>query len=157
MKILKKFWAKVKVLWNKTDEVAKKFVPIAINMVEGIKNFNDSNSADFLEFVATTAIPGDADNVIVQKGRKFIREVFPKILLELKIINSITDLTDDNEKLKAILAQINLSSVNGIIYKGIAAKALELLADGRFTFDDAVILVTFAYQEIQEVKYGTAT
>lgn len=156
MKFLKKVWAKVKVLWGKADKVAKRFIPIAINMVEGIKNFNDSNSADFLEFVATTAIPGDADNVIVQKGRKFIKEVFPKILIELKIINSIADLTDDNEKLRAILAQINLSSVNGIIYKGIAAKALELLADGRFTFDDAVILVTFAYQEIQETKYGTA-
>lgn len=157
MNILQKFWGKVKAFWNKADDVAKRFTPIAINIVEGIKNFNDSTSADFIEFIVTTAIPGDADNVIVQKGRKFIREVFPKILLELKIINSIADLTDDNEKLKAILAEINLSSVNGIIYKGIAAKALELMADGRFTFDDATILVTYAFQEIQAAKYGTTS
>lgn len=156
MTLLQKFWGKVKTLWNKADDVAKRFTPIAINIVEAIKNFNDSGKADFLEFVATTAIPGDADNVLVKKGRKFIREVFPKILIELKIINSIADLTDDTEKLKAILAELNISSVNGIIYKGIAGKALELLADGRFTFDDAIILVTYAYQEMQTAKYGTA-
>jgi len=148
-KLLQKIWSGIKNLWAKTNDGVKKFIPVAVNIVEGIKNFNNSGAADFLEFVVTTAIPGSADDVLVQKARLFIKEKLPIILIELKIINSIADLTDDNEKLKAILNELNLSSVNGIIFKGVAGKALELMADGEFTFDDACDLTSYYFRELR--------
>lgn len=150
--IAKKFKNWVSTVWNGANEKVKKGIPIAVDIVEAVKEFNDSKAANFLEFVVTAAIPGDADDAIVRKGRIFVREVFPKILVELKIIQSIAELTDDNEKLRAILNELKLSSVNGIIYKGVAAKALEYMADGVFSFDDSVNLVSYWYAEKQKAK-----
>lgn len=151
-KFLQKIWASVQSLWEDANEKAKKFIPVAVKIVEGVKNFNESGSADFFEFVITSAIPGDADNVVVKKGRAFIKDKLPSLLIELKIINSIADLTDDNEKLRAILNELKLSSTNGIIFKGVAGKALELLSDGKFDFNDSVDLTTFWFKQMQEAK-----
>lgn len=129
-------------MWDKLNDKAKELIPIAVNIVEGIKTFNDSTVADFVEHIVTTAIPGTADDLLVEKVRKVLKEWLPKILLELKIIDSVSQLTDDNEKLKAILTELKLTSTKGILYKGIAGKFLELMSDGEFSFDDACKLTT---------------
>ena len=143
--ILKKIWKAIGKVFHKIDEETKKLIPIAVNIVEAIKNFEASSTMDFVEFVVTTAIPGDADDKIIAKVRSITKEWLPKILLELKVVQSITDLTDDNAKLQAILAELKLTSTKGILYKGIAAKFLELMADGKFDFDDACNLVSYYF------------
>lgn len=135
-------------LFNKLDDETKRLVPIAINVVEAIKAFNESKSTDFIAFVVTSAIPGDADDILIKKARAVVREWLPKILLDLKLIQSIADLTNDNEKLIAILNELKLTSTKGIIYKGTAAKFLELMADGKFDFNDAVELTSYYYEKI---------
>jgi hypothetical protein len=150
--LLQKIWGGIKSLWTKANDLTKTYAEISVHIVEATKNFNDSDAADFLEFVVTTAIPGDVDNKVAKVVRKFIREKFPVILVELKIIQSIADLQNDNDKLKAILNELNLSSVNGIIYKGVAGKALEFMADGKFDFNDACDLTGYYFKLLQASK-----
>ena len=154
-KLLLKIWEGIKSLWKKANDEVKEHAVAAVNIVEAIKNFNDSDAANFIDFVLDTVTAG-ATTPVTEKVREFIRKQFPKLLLELKIIQSIADLTDDNEKLKAILAELKVSSVNGILYKGIAGKALEYLEDGEWSFDDSVNLVTYWYQQTQLPKYKKA-
>ena len=48
MKKLKVFFAKVELfiaqLWEKTDELVERIAPVAINVVEQIKNINESST-----------------------------------------------------------------------------------------------------------------
>ena len=150
-KLLQKIWGGIQALWKKVNDEVKEHAVACVNMVEAIKNFNDSGAADFLDYVTDTATRG-LSIPVTEKLRKFIREQFPKILIELKIIQSIADLTDDNEKLKAILNELKLTSTKGIIYKGVAGRFFELMADGKFDLNDSVDLTTYWFKEIQKAK-----
>jgi hypothetical protein len=56
--ILKKITDWVKNLYQKTDDDLKKYVPIAINIVNGIKKFMDSPADDVILSLVEMAIPG---------------------------------------------------------------------------------------------------
>lgn len=150
--LLLKIWNAIHKVFDKTDEQLKKFIPIAVNVVEAIKTFNESPAADLIEYIIETAIPGPADDVIIKQARNIARTKLPFVLIELKIIKSITDLTDDNEKLKAILAELKVTSTKGIIFKGVAGKFLELCADGNFSFNDSVDLTTYYFKQLELSK-----
>jgi hypothetical protein len=152
-KLLQRIFAAIKLAWNRANDEVKEHAVACVNIVEAIKNFNDSDAADFLEFVASTATKG-LSTPVTNKVRQFIKEEFPMILIELKIIKSVADLTDDNEKLKAILAELKLTSTKGIIFKGVAGYSLVLLADGKFDFNDAVDLTRYYLKLMQEEQNG---
>jgi len=149
---INKIWNKIHTLWDKTNEKLKKYIPIVINMVEAFKTFNESPSADFIEYVIETAIPGPADDVIIKRSREIARVWFPKILIELKIIGSIAMLEKDSDKFKAIIAEIKLTSTKGILYKGIAGKLFELAANGDVSFDDAIAVTSDYFLQFKKIK-----
>ena len=144
---LKKIWNAISSLFEKLEDEAKVLVPIAINVVEAIKNFELSTSADVIEYVVTSAIPGDADDLAVSKGRDILRLWLPKILLELNLVNSIANIEDTNEQLIAILAQLKMSSdeTQNIIYHGLSSLIIEKLSDGKFSWSDAIAISEYYY------------
>ena len=150
MKALKKLWAWVAKVFNGLNAKTKLLVPIAINIVQAIKDFELSQSADFIEFVVTTAIPGDADDKAVKKGRSIARVWLPKILLELQLIDSIANESDLNTQLQAILSQLRLSSdeTQNIVYHGLSSLIIEKLSDGELSWSDAVAISEYYYKNI---------
>lgn len=107
---------------------------------------------DVILSIVKAAIPGDADDKLIDKVHKTVEEWLPKILLDLNLINSVANIEDRNEQLKAILAQLKLSSdeTKNIFYHGIAALILEKLSDGKFDWTDATAVAEYYYQH--EVK-----
>lgn len=103
---------------------------------------------DVILSIIKNAIPGNADDVLIDKVHKTVQEWVPKILLELNLVNSIANIEDTNEQLKAILAQLKLSSdeTKNIFYHGIASLILEKLSDGKFDWTDATAISEYYYQ-----------
>lgn len=150
MKALKKLWAWVAKIFNQLNAKTKVLVPIAIKVVEAIKDFELSQSADFIEFVVTKAIPGDADDKAVKVAREVIRKWLPKILLELQLIEVAANTDDVNEKLQLILKQLKLSSdeTQNIVYHGIASLIIEKLSDGELSWSDAIAISEYYYKNV---------
>ena len=150
MKALKKLWAWVERVFNQLNAKTKELVPVAINVVQAIKDFELSGSADFVEFVVTKAIPGDADDKAVKIARDIIRKWLPKILLELQMIEVAAGTDDINEKLQLILTRLKLSSdeTQNIVYHGIASLIIEKLSDGDLSWSDSIAISEYYYKNI---------
>lgn len=85
-------------IFNKVDKAAKKFIPIGIEIVNRIKKFADSDTADLL----TLLIPGDLDNAL----KEFLRKVTPSILIGLRNWDSIMNVQDPSKRLDLILKEL---------------------------------------------------
>ena len=148
--VWKKLLSSVKKTYNKVDELANKLCPVAIDVVEAMKKINDGFAGDVLETIVTAAIPGNKDDIVVKNMRAKLKEVLPKIITQLTIINSIAEIEDENEKLKAILVAVNLSpdETKNALYHSFGALALEKLSDGKLTWSEAVQLTEWWYLNI---------
>mgnify|MGYP001278526459 CR=1 FL=1 len=107
MKWLKKFTTWIVSFLKKVDDQLKIILPIGISVVEKIKTFVDSPTAD----IVTAIIPGEVDDNI----KTLLRSILPKILLDLRNWKELDDITDQEEKLKAIILEIGVGT--GILTK----------------------------------------
>ena len=150
MTILTKIWAFVSKLWNGLSEEAKSLTPIAIAVVQAIKNVMDSPVDDILVYVAKQAIPGNADDVLIDKVNSVIMEWIPKILLDLNLANAISSIEDPNAQLQAILNALKLSSneTQNIFLHGFASLILEKLSDGNLSWSDSTAISEYYYKHI---------
>ncbi len=147
-KLLKRVWAFIAGVFNRLEDETKKLVPVAINVVQGIKNVMDSPVDDVILTIIETAIPGEADDILIEKIKNVVKEWIPKILMDLKMVESIANIQDQNEQLKAILAQFKLSSdeTKNIFYHGLSCLILEKLADGELSWSDTIAINEYYYK-----------
>lgn len=149
-KLLEKIWSTIKLVFNKAGEETRKLVPVAINVVQGLKSVMDSPVDDVILSIVKAAIPGDADDILIDKITSVVKEYLPKVLLDLKIVDAIANIEDQNEQLKAILAQFKLSSdeTKNIVFHGLSCLILEKLADGKLSWSDSIAISEYYYQNI---------
>ena len=149
-KFIQRVWGAIISLYEKLTNKAKFYVPVAINVVEAIKSVMDSPVDDIVAEIVKRVIPGIKDDIIIDKAREVIQKWVPKILLELKLVDSIANIEDPNERLKAILSQLNISSdeAKNIIYHGLASLILEKLSDGELSWSDSVAISEYYYKNI---------
>lgn len=147
-KLIKKLWVWVKWIWFSLDKEVEKYVPAAIGIVEGIKKVMDGPVDDVVLTIVKTAVPGTADDILIDKVKYFVENNLPKLLFQLKLVNTIAGYDNVNDQLKAILAEINFSSdqVAGAFYHSLASLILESLGDGKLTWSEAVLISEFYYK-----------
>lgn len=149
-KILKKIWETIKNIYNHLIGDTQKYVPIAINIVEGMKKVMDTPVDDVVLEIIKVAIPGDADDKVIDKVKSVVETWVPKVLLELKIVNSIAGITDVNAQLQAILAEVKklCPETQAILWHGFASLCIEKLSDGKITWSDGVALAEWFFQNV---------
>lgn len=149
-KFLQKLWAGIVDLYDRLVGNTKKVIPLAINIVEAIKKVMDSPVDDVILEIIRLAIPGDADDKMIDKVKDLVEKWLPEILLRLKLADSIAGIEDKNEQLKAILGQLKLSpdAVKNVYYHSLASLILEKLSDGKIQWADAVAIAEYAYQHL---------
>lgn len=149
---MKKLFKKVKELYDVLLNRTKKWIPVAVNIVEGIKKVMDSEVDDVVLAIVKAAIPGETDDFIINKVKSVVEKWLPKILLELQITESIANIQDKNEQLKAILAKIKVSSdeTQNVFYHGLASLILEKLSDGKITWSESVLLAEYYFKNIKQ-------
>lgn len=151
---LKLFLAKVLAfiasMWKKLDSIVDKLAPVAIKIVDEIKKVNESTTGDIIDLILSKAIPGTADDAAIDIIRAKLKEILPKILLGLKMSESIANIQDQNEQLKAIIIAINMSpdEVRNAHYHTLCAMILEAGADGKITWSESVQIAEFYYMYI---------
>jgi len=143
-------WDFISGIWKKTTSEIKRITPIAVKAVNALKSINDSFAGDVIETVIASIIPGKTDDVFIAMLRQKLREILPKVILNLNIVNSISNIGDANEQLKAIVSAINMSSneTKNIYYHSLCVLILEALADGKLSFSESVQISEYYYTNI---------
>lgn len=148
---MKKLWIKIstfiKKLYKNLVDESKEHLPIAINVVEGLKSVLDSPVDDIVLSVVQFALPNlpiNKVNIIKEK----LEKALPKIILELNLINSVVNIENTNDQLQAILNALKLSKddVRAEKYHTIASKLLVVLSDGKVTWGESVMFTEWYYQ-----------
>lgn len=150
MKVLKKLWAFISKVWDGLNAKAKELVPVAIKVVEGIKTAMDGPVDDIILTIVKSAIKGTADDVLIDRIKLTVETWIPKVLLELKLIDSIANIEDTNAQLQAVLVQLKLSSneTQNIVFHGISSLIIEKLSDGELSWSDAIAISEYYYKNI---------
>lgn len=148
---LKKLWNGVKKLFQGLKPELKKAIEIGATIVDNMKKFAESPAADLL----TAIIPGDLDDKVKAK----LRELLPKILTEMKLVESCTGLTDSNEivacgirTLQQIAGDHIKDSARKNFYDSLAVMIAEVAADGKLSWDDSKIILKWYYDNVKEAQ-----
>jgi len=140
---IKGFISNIFDLFKQWFDVAESFVKdnihTAVVVTENVKKFLDNPVGDFLVEVIDEKIPGH----LAEK----VKEVLPKLLLSLNIIDHCKDLSQE-ETLKCVSEQLAVSSdtIKDVFYHSLAVTLSESLSDGKISFGDAVALVEWYYR-----------
>lgn len=148
--LIKKIWDAIGKFFNRMEDETKRLVPVAIKVVEGVKSVIDSPVDDIIAEVIKKSIKGEVDDIIIDKIKLTVETWIPKILLELKMIESIANIEDTNEQLKVILEQFRFSSdeTKNIFYHGLSCLILEKLSDGKLSWSDAIAISEYYYKNV---------
>lgn len=140
----------IKSIFTGLRKEVKRLVPVAISVVEGIKLVMDSPVDDIIATIIKGAIPGNADDILIDKITVTVKTWLPKILLELKGIELIANIEGENEQLKAVLAEFKLSSdeTKNIFYHGFCSLILEKLADGEVSWSDSIVISEYYFKNV---------
>ena len=140
---IKGFISNIFDLFKQWFDVAESFVKdnihTAVVVTENVKKFLDNPVGDFLVEVIDEKIPGH----LAEK----VKEVLPKLLLSLNIIDHCKDLSQE-VTLKCVSEQLAVSSdtIKDVFYHSLAVTLSESLSDGKISFGDAVALVEWYYR-----------
>jgi hypothetical protein len=137
---LNHLWQSIKNLFDKVEKEVKKDVVVAITVVQLVKSVVDSPVADLI----TAMIPSEVDDYIKNK----LRELLPKLILELGMVQSVANIEDENAQLQAILEKLKLSGddAKNAFYHSLASLILQKLSDGKLSWTDAVAIAEYYYQ-----------
>lgn len=143
-KILQSVWSAISSIWKKTNEKVKQFAPVAIEVVEELKLWIESPIGDLI----TQIIPGTIDD----KLRAQLLKVLPVVISKLQLSIAITGITDPNEQLRAILAQLKFASdaQKDSFYHEFGYLIIELLADGDLSRSDSILITEFYLKHIRK-------
>ena len=155
---IKMLWATIiafiSSLWKRADKLVHQIAPIAISVVEAVKKVNESVTGDIIEHIIESIIPGVQDDVIIGLIRTKLKDVLPKLIIELNIANSIANIEDPNEQIKAIINAINISpdETKNTYYHVLCTKIVEALSDGKLTWSESIHITEFYYSNIYKKK-----
>ena len=146
--IIQKVWSFVENIFTKLDNKIEKLIPVAANIVEGVKKALENEQVISVIEVVKFAIPGDTDDKIIDKAIGLAKEYVPKIALQLGILKSITDIEDVNAQMLAVVAALKDANADekSDYWHELAAFILKKLADGKLTLGEAGAIVEYHYK-----------
>ena len=154
MKTIKQLFLKIKLfiiqIWDKADGLVERIAPIAINVVEQIKQVNESTAGDVIELIISKSIKGKADDLIIRQVRDQLRKRLPEVLEIMRLSMNIAKVDDANLQVKMILDAINMSpdAVKNAHYHAFCSLVIEKISDGNLTWGESVIIAQYYYDNI---------
>jgi hypothetical protein len=138
-KFLAHIWDAIKHLFNGLPADLKTAIHIGVVTTTAIRNFVYSPGADVL----TAIIPGEVDDIIKQR----LRDALPKILLQLKLAENCTGLTDISQIVECAIR--NLQSIEGdfksAFLHDLSILIAQVAADGKLSWSDGVYILQWYY------------
>ena len=149
---IKNLWKKI-VTWvtgvsSKVDDFIIKYAPIAVSVVNWIKEFNESTTADIVETILTlTASQYGAKYVPLV--RKWLEKNLPIIIDSLNLASEVAASATLAEKIVAARKAIELLPVElkSTIWASLATMiANDLADDGKLSVSEALAIIAYVYE-----------
>lgn len=149
---IKELWSKV-VAWvkgasSKVDDFIVKYAPIAITVVNGIKNFNGSATADVVEMILAN-VTDKYGKAYVPMVRKWLTDNLPKIIDALSLANEVAESATLAEKILAAQKAIALlpENLNATTWTTLSTLLANSLADdGKLSLSEAFAIIGYVYE-----------
>lgn len=135
-KFIRSLIAKIAALFNAITPPYKTALSVAVNVIDALSAAVQSPAADI--FVNTTR--PKVDDVLL----KWLRVYLPNFLLQFKVFAELSELKNPQEiiiKASEILQSLNQHDRNGERLKLATALAIDIAADGKIDWADAVKIV----------------
>lgn len=128
----------------------KVIAPIAIKIVEYLKNVNIDPRTDAILGIINHLIPGKKDDELVSKLRKVVDENAWKVLEELIWVEGNANIENEWERRQAILDKLKTMTKDArkIVLHGIASFIIEKASDGKITWSEAIEIAEKYYQDM---------
>ena len=155
LKWIKKTWLKFRSGWNNLDDKVKKVSVIAVKVCEAIKNSVDNGTFDTASSIADSVIPGD-QQPLFKIVKAFIKEKFPRIIIQLQIVGDISGLNNADEEMKAIINRLKLLSNDekNKALQEISGIVVDYFSDGVLSKGELKSITDYAYQHF--IKDGNS-
>jgi hypothetical protein len=144
--LLKKLWANIRYAFAKLTPELKDILKHSTAIVERIKDFIASPTADLL----TAIIPSEIDDVIKKK----LRQILPILFTQLQLVNKCAGETDPNKIIACALETLSQldTDIQNAYFHSIAVMIAQILADGKLNWADAVTIVQWYYDNFVKMK-----
>lgn len=133
---IKRIITSIKALFTSLKPQYKKALTLAVAIVDGIYTTIDNPVTD----VFTSLTPTTID----EKTLAWLRAYLPDFLKQFKLFAEVQNLTDPKEiiiKVSAILQNLDQADRNGERLKMAVALAIDITADGKLSWADAVKII----------------
>lgn len=149
---IKKMLLKFKSWFISSEEWAKRVTTVAIKITNIVKTIVDSPVDDVVAELLKKAIPGKADDVVIDAALAGLKTALPKIVSELTIVDGLLDGSTVEEKAAYVLGKIKFSSdeQKNEFAHNLCTKLVQFLSDGKLTFGEAAVLSEMVYQELKQ-------
>ena len=148
---VKELWAKI-VAWlkgaaSKVDDFIIKYAPIAVTVINTIKEFNESAAGDIVEAVLAT-VASKYGGKYVPLVRKWMEENLPKIIDALNLASKVAESATLSEKIIAAQEAIKLlpEGVNATMWANLSALLANSLADEKLSISEALAIIGYIYE-----------
>lgn len=148
---IKELWAKM-VAWvkgsaSKVDDFIIKYAPIAITVVNTIKDFNESDAADVVESVLM-AVGLKYGSQYIPMVRRWMEENLPKIIDALGLASKVAEAATISEKIVAAQEAIKMlpESMNATMWANLSAVLANALADEKLSISEALAIIGYIYE-----------
>lgn len=138
--MLHRLWQAIdKVFKNASKEIREIALPVAVKAVDTLKALIDLDQANLIGKIA-----GSKGVVFEEK----VRDLLPKILLELKLVEKCASKETTEEIIACAVTELRLSSdrAKDAFFHSISAMLLKDLSDGKLSWSECVELVEFYYK-----------
>lgn len=139
-------WSWIKRVAGKSDDFVGKYAPLAVNVCNWIKEFNDSPGADIVERIAESV--GKKHGIsFIPAVRKWLTNNLPKIIDTLNLSSSVAKEATLTDKIMAAKEAIDKmdSNMKASVWASIATMLAEDLSDGKLSWSESITLIAYVY------------
>ena len=150
-KFFRKIWLLAVNFVTKNEEKAKKFAKVSITITNAVKTLIDSQLFDIGTFVLKKAIPGEADDILIDAFVDKAQDVLPKLIAQEVVVLGLLEGSTLEDKANFVLSKIKFA--NDIdkdkFYHDLCIKLIVVLSDGVVTFSEAVLIAEVVYRQMK--------
>lgn len=138
-RFLSNIWDLFRQWYEVAEDAIKDNIHVAVVVTENFKKFVDNPIGDFFLSIIDEKVPGNL--------REKVKEILPKVLITLNIIDQCKDLEEET-LLICISEQLKVASkdVQNTFYHSLSVLLAEKLSDGELSFSDVIALVEWYYR-----------
>lgn len=149
---IKNLWSKI-VAWfkctsSKVDDFVVKYAPIAISVINTIKDFNESAAADIVETILRT-VDTKYGAKYVPAVRKWLEKNLPIIIDSLNLASNVAEKATLAEKIVAAQEAIKLlpESLSATTWATLSTLLAKALADdNKISISEAIAIIAYVYE-----------